>query len=238
MTRTQQVSKKSEVNTKQRIIKNEKNGSIKSKVDMKKKRKKPNTPFSFAKERIKLVKKDYNFWRDPFERVIREITQDMYPTKDYRYTKEAIDNIQILAENYLLKIFDYANLVANHSKRPTLMLEDMHLGMYFVDAIENEKYRPLTIHEKEFFIHKEKNRIKKEKHLQKEFELNKIKYEEGALETGIKTEKSVVEDDEDEEKVVSKTTSTKSNSKKSPVLPKKKTQTPSTTTQVVDINSF
>lgn len=221
MTRTRQNSKRStpkEIEDKKAINELE---SVKTPSSQKHPRKKPNTPFTFAKERIKLLKSsNCIFWKMPFKRLIVEIADDITgndPEKQLRFQGVAIDALQQAAEDYLLDIFEDANLIASNSGRPTLMTKDLNLARFLQDKQKNKKLRPLTIHEQEFEEHKEKNRIKNEKR-----KLSK------ANSTVIKTEEKIKEE--------KKTTTAKkpAGKKLAPASP----DNSSTSGDVVDINTF
>ena len=62
----------------------------------------------------------------PFQRVVREITQD-YKT-DLRFQLAAVLCLQEATEAYLVKLFDDANLCAIHTRRVTIMPKDIQLA--------------------------------------------------------------------------------------------------------------
>ena len=64
--------------------------------------------------------------RLPFQRLVREITQDM--CRDVRFRAKALLAIQEAAEAYLVKHFEDANLCAIHAKRTTILPRDMQLA--------------------------------------------------------------------------------------------------------------
>lgn len=130
------------------------------------KKKKANTPYSFARERMKLCKKDNVFWRLPFKRLINELTVDMFGAEDefqFRWQQSAIDGIQEAAEEYLLELFEDANTFANHAGRPTILPKDLNAALYLYDKRKNKALRPETIHEKEVKQHAHKLKLKKER---------------------------------------------------------------------------
>jgi len=61
----------------------------------------------------------------PFQRLAREITQDMDDTPDLRFQSLAIAALQEAVEAYLIGIYEDANLCAIHAKRVTLMVNDI-----------------------------------------------------------------------------------------------------------------
>lgn len=62
----------------------------------------------------------------PFQRVVREITQD-YKT-DMRFQASALLALQEAAEAYLVGLFEDTNLFAIHAKRVTIMPKDIQLA--------------------------------------------------------------------------------------------------------------
>jgi len=67
----------------------------------------------------------------PFARLVREITQtyNSYPTQgEKRWQAEALMALQESAEEYLVHLFEDANLCAIHAKRVTIMVKDIQLA--------------------------------------------------------------------------------------------------------------
>jgi histone H3 len=62
----------------------------------------------------------------PFQRVVRQITQDI--NSDYRWQSTAVMALQEAAEAYLVGLFEDTNLCAIHAKRVTIMPKDMQLA--------------------------------------------------------------------------------------------------------------
>ena len=62
----------------------------------------------------------------PFQRLIREIVQDL--KTDLRIQSSAILALQEASEAYLVGIFEDTNLCAIHAKRVTIMPRDIHLA--------------------------------------------------------------------------------------------------------------
>jgi len=62
----------------------------------------------------------------PFQRLVREITQDL--KDDVRYQMTALEALQEACEAYLVGLFEDMNLCANHAKRVTIMPQDLHLA--------------------------------------------------------------------------------------------------------------
>ena len=63
----------------------------------------------------------------PFQRVCREITQDLR-TGGFRFQTHALMALQEASEAYLTSLFDDTNLCALHAKRVTIMPKDIHLA--------------------------------------------------------------------------------------------------------------
>lgn len=62
----------------------------------------------------------------PFQRLVREIAQDIKP--DLRFQGSAIAALQEASEAYLVSVFENANLCAIHAKRVTIMNKDITLA--------------------------------------------------------------------------------------------------------------
>lgn len=62
----------------------------------------------------------------PFQRLVREIAQDM--KTDLRFQSGALGALQESAEAYLVGLFEDTNLCAIHAKRVTIMPKDMQLA--------------------------------------------------------------------------------------------------------------
>ena len=62
----------------------------------------------------------------PFQRLVREITQDL--RTDLRFQSAVILCLQEAAEAYLVRLFDDANLCAIHARRVTILPKDIQLA--------------------------------------------------------------------------------------------------------------
>merc|ERR1719498_340568 len=62
----------------------------------------------------------------PFQRLVREIAQDMKP--DLKFQSQAVLALQEAAEAYLVGLFEDTNLCTIHAKRVTIMPKDMQLA--------------------------------------------------------------------------------------------------------------
>jgi histone H3 len=62
----------------------------------------------------------------PFQRLVREITEQFFPNA--RFQSTAILALQEAAEAYLVGLFEDTNLCAIHAKRVTIMPKDMQLA--------------------------------------------------------------------------------------------------------------
>ncbi len=63
----------------------------------------------------------------PFQRLVREITQKLFPFKDLRFQSLSILALQEASEAYLIGMLEDTNLAAMHAKRVTNMPRDMIL---------------------------------------------------------------------------------------------------------------
>jgi histone H3 len=64
----------------------------------------------------------------PFQRLVREITQDMFRNKDLRFQSLAVLALHEASEAYMVGMFEDTNLCALHEKRVTIMPRDMLLA--------------------------------------------------------------------------------------------------------------
>jgi len=64
--------------------------------------------------------------RQPFQRLVREITQNL--SVDKRYQMSALEALHEAAEAYVIGLFDDTNLAAIHGKRVTIMPRDIQLA--------------------------------------------------------------------------------------------------------------
>jgi histone H3 len=64
----------------------------------------------------------------PFQRLVREITSDLFPSKNVRFQTASLAALQEAAEAYLVSLFEDTNLCAMHAKRVTIMPNDMTLA--------------------------------------------------------------------------------------------------------------
>lgn len=64
--------------------------------------------------------------RAPFQRLVREIAQDV--KTELRFQSSAIGALQEAAEAYLVGLFEDTNLAAIHAKRVTIQPKDMQLA--------------------------------------------------------------------------------------------------------------
>lgn len=64
----------------------------------------------------------------PFQRLVREIAQDIKSTGEIRFQSSALSALQEAAEAYLIGLFEDTNLCAIHAKRVTIMPKDMQLA--------------------------------------------------------------------------------------------------------------
>ena len=63
----------------------------------------------------------------PFQRLVREITQDF--KTELRYQTAALSALQEASEAYLIGLFEDTNLSAIHAKRVTIMPKDIQLAL-------------------------------------------------------------------------------------------------------------
>lgn len=64
----------------------------------------------------------------PFSRLVRELADNHSHTSSLRFSGVAMEALQHAAENYLIKLFEDANLCAIHCKRVTIQSKDIQLA--------------------------------------------------------------------------------------------------------------
>ncbi len=64
----------------------------------------------------------------PFQRVVREIAQKMFPNKDLRFQSLAVLTLHEASEAYIVGMFEDTNLCALHAKRVTITPRDILLA--------------------------------------------------------------------------------------------------------------
>lgn len=62
----------------------------------------------------------------PFCRLVCEVTQTFHHL--LRWRVDAIEALQVAAEDFLIKLLEDANLCAIHARRVTIMPRDIHLA--------------------------------------------------------------------------------------------------------------
>ncbi len=64
----------------------------------------------------------------PFARLVREIAVKIKGIDDLRWQSKALEALQTAAEDFLIALFEDANLCAIHGKRVTIQVKDMQLA--------------------------------------------------------------------------------------------------------------
>ena len=64
----------------------------------------------------------------PFQRVVRQITQDLSPKDPLRFQGSALLALQEASEAYLVELMENTNLCAIHAKRVSIFPKDMQLA--------------------------------------------------------------------------------------------------------------
>lgn len=67
----------------------------------------------------------------PFQRVCREILQEV---GEFRIQPAALEALQTVSEQYLVELFQYAGMCAEHAKRVTIMPKDLQLAHRILSA--------------------------------------------------------------------------------------------------------
>ena len=69
--------------------------------------------------------------RLPFQRLVREVTRELFDAsggREYRYQANALLALQEAAEAYLVELFYWTNEIAIHCRRVTILPRDMMLA--------------------------------------------------------------------------------------------------------------
>lgn len=69
-----------------------------------------------------------NIRKLPFQRLVRDIANRINPELSFRWTPNALEVLQSVAEDYLINLFEDSYQCALHAKRTTLMSKDMSLA--------------------------------------------------------------------------------------------------------------
>jgi histone H3 len=64
----------------------------------------------------------------PFQRLVREIVQDLSNGTEFRFQSAALGALQEASEAYLVGLFEDTNRCAIHAKRVTIMPKDIQLA--------------------------------------------------------------------------------------------------------------
>ena len=64
----------------------------------------------------------------PFSRLIKEISAELYPRKEIKFTKSSIEAMRQAGEAYVVRLFEDAYPCAIHAKRVTLTKKDIALA--------------------------------------------------------------------------------------------------------------
>ena len=63
----------------------------------------------------------------PFQRLVKEIVQDLFKSETYRFQSTAVLALQEAAENFLVSMFDDVGCIAIHGKRVTIQKRDIQI---------------------------------------------------------------------------------------------------------------
>ena len=109
-----------------RIVGGKKKGKPKRRKSKKPRRLRPGT---LALREIKQYQKstDLLIRRIPFGRLVREV-QLNFNHEALRWEAKALEALQTASEQYLVELFEDANLCAIHARRVTIMVKDIQLA--------------------------------------------------------------------------------------------------------------
>ena len=63
----------------------------------------------------------------PFQRLVREVVQSLYPNDNLRFQSTALLALQEASEYFLVRMFTQVNDLAIHGKRVTIKPSDIHI---------------------------------------------------------------------------------------------------------------
>ena len=66
-----------------------------------------------------------------FQRLIKEITQNLFPTVHYRFQSASLLALQVCAEDFLIERLSDTQIAAIHAGRQTIKVQDMQLVNYY-----------------------------------------------------------------------------------------------------------
>ena len=66
-----------------------------------------------------------------FQRLVREITHDLFRTENYRFQSTALLALQVGAEDFLVERLSDTQIAAIHAGRQTIKVQDMQLVNYY-----------------------------------------------------------------------------------------------------------
>ena len=69
----------------------------------------------------------------PFQRLVKEVVQDMFPTLNLRFQSTALLALQEASEDFLVRMFDQVNDIAIHGRRVTIQTKDIQLWRRITD---------------------------------------------------------------------------------------------------------
>ena len=86
-------------------------------------------PGTVALRQIKKYQKstDLLIRKLPFQRLVREVVQTMFPTDTYRVTSQCLLALHEAAEDFLVRMFEQVNYIAIHARRVTIQPRDIYL---------------------------------------------------------------------------------------------------------------
>ena len=63
----------------------------------------------------------------PFQRLVKEVVRELFPTANYRFQSTAVLALQEASESFLVSMFDDVNCIAIHGKRVTIQVKDIQI---------------------------------------------------------------------------------------------------------------
>jgi len=92
--------------------------------------------------RIKFYQNQHNCLyipKETFAQAVREIANEL---GDFRFALDALVVMQLVVEDYIIRLFDLANNLAIHAGRKTVSKKDLELGLSIVNETMGRMFKP------------------------------------------------------------------------------------------------
>lgn len=79
--------------------------------------------------------------KETFGQAVREIAHDTFGT-EFRFSADALVIMQLVIEDYIIRLFDLANNLAIHAGRKTVAKKDLDFGLSIVNGTMGRTFKP------------------------------------------------------------------------------------------------